>query len=232
MSKKKLVVLSGAGISAESGVATFRGSGGLWEGYDIMKVASPDGWAEDYRMVLEFYNARRRNIANVKPNLAHLILKELEEHWDVTVVTQNIDNLHEQAGSSNVVHLHGEITKACCSVSKEHIEEIGFSDIKDGDLSSSGYQKRPFIVWFGENVPKISEAELLVSNADVLLIIGTSLEVYPAAGLVNFVRPDVPVFVIDPNEIREKISISNEVIHLKNGGSEGMAKFQEILLNM
>ncbi|MGB1038643.1 MAG: Sir2 family NAD-dependent protein deacetylase, partial [Bacteroidia bacterium] len=206
------------------------GSGGLWEGYDIMKVASPQGWAEDYRMVLEFYNARRQNIANVKPNGAHLILKELEEDWDVSIVTQNIDNLHEQAGSTEVVHLHGEITKACCSVTKDYVEEIGFTDIRDGDLSLSGYQKRPFIVWFGENVPMITEAEQIVSKADVLLIIGTSLMVYPAAGLVNFVRSSVPIYVIDPNEVREKISVSNEVTHIKKGGSEGMIELQKILL--
>ncbi len=227
--KKKLVVLSGAGISAESGVATFRGSNGLWEGYDIMEVASPDGWAKDNQMVLDFYNARRQNITNVKPNKAHKILADLEKDFEVNIVTQNIDNLHEQGGSTQVLHLHGEITKACSSNMKRHIKDIGFTDIKHGDLCPDGYQLRPFIVWFGEDVPLISRASELVRSAEILLVIGTSLEVYPAAGLINYTQPNVTIYVIDPSNVIDKIQVSNKMIHIQKGGSEGMSELLEML---
>ncbi|PCJ64668.1 MAG: NAD-dependent protein deacylase [Bacteroidetes bacterium] len=227
--KLKLVVLSGAGVSAESGIATFRDANGLWEGYDVMKVATPEGWARDYKMVLEFYNARRRGVADVKPNDAHLILAEMEKEYELNIVTQNIDNLHEQAGSSKVLHLHGEITKACSSNGKQHIHEIGFKDIKDGDIGADGCQIRPFIVWFGEDVPMIPLAAQLVSEADVVLVIGTSMEVYPAAGLVNYARLEVPIYVIDPKEVTHKMNVSNKVIHIKKGGSEGMREFRKVL---
>jgi NAD-dependent deacetylase len=231
VTKKKLVVLSGAGVSAESGLATFRGSNGLWEGYKIMEVASPEGWAKDYRTVLEFYNARRRNIASVLPNEAHKLLAEMEKEWEVSVITQNIDNLHEQAGSTQVIHLHGEITKACSSNQKRHVIDMGFGDILEGDVCEEGYQMRPFIVWFGEAVPLIESATEEVLDADVVLVIGTSLEVYPAAGLVNFARPEVPIYVIDPNPVTRKMQVTNKVIHIQKGGSEGMKEFVVVLNN-
>ena len=168
--KKKLVVLSGAGISAESGIATFRGADGLWEGYDVMEVATPEGWEKDFRLVLEFYNDRRRNVSEAKPNNAHLLLADMETGLDVNIVTQNIDNLHEQAGSNKVMHLHGEITKSCSSNTKNHVSDIGFNDIVEGEVCPDGYQLRPFIVWFGEDMPLISEAANLVSEADVVLV--------------------------------------------------------------
>ena len=229
--EKKLVVLSGAGISAESGVATFRGSGGLWEGYDIREVATPEAWAADYKRVLEFYNARRRNISAVEPNKAHRLLAEMESWCDVQIVTQNIDNLHEQAGSTHVLHLHGEITKACSSKGKNHITEIGFEDIADGDVCPEGYQMRPFIVWFGEDVPNIEYAAQLVRTADVLLIIGTSLEVYPAAGLVNYLESHVPIYVIDPEPVQHKMAVPNTVTHIAKGGRDGMQEFMDLLKN-
>jgi len=225
-SKKKLVVLSGAGISAESGISTFRGAGGLWEGYDVRDVATPEAWVKDQELVLRFYNERRRGIAAVQPNAAHQILAELQDTLDVKIITQNIDNLHEQAGSRDVMHLHGEITKACSSIEKKHIRDIGFEDINLGDKCPDGHQLRPFIVWFGEDVPLIPEAAAEVSTADIVLVIGTSLEVYPAAGLVNFAPVDVPIFVIDPNEVTHKMQMPNEVIHIQKGGSEGMREFR------
>jgi NAD-dependent deacetylase len=225
--KLKLVVLTGAGISAESGIPTFRGHNGLWEGYDIEEVATPNGWAKNYRLVLDFYNARRRKVAEVQANLAHKLLAELEEVCDVLIVTQNIDNLHEQAGSTQVLHLHGEITKACSSLTKGNVVDIGFDDIDDGDKSSDGSQLRPFIVWFGEDVPMISYAAEIVAEADILLIVGTSLEVYPAAGLVHYANRDIPVVVIDPNSPSGKISVSNAVEHLQYKATKGLPIFAE-----
>ena len=153
----------------------------------------------------------------------------MEAEWDVNIVTQNIDNLHEQAGSNKVMHLHGEITKSCSSNSKNHVSDIGFNDIVEGEVCPDGYQLRPFIVWFGEDVPLISEAANLVSEADVVLVIGTSLEVYPAAGLVNFARPEVAIYVIDPGEVTHKMQVSNELVHIQKGGSEGMKEFIEMV---
>ena len=227
--KLKLVVLTGAGVSAESGIPTFRGTDGLWEGYEISEVATPEAWQRNYRLVLDFYNARRRKVAEVKPNLAHKLLAELEEICDVQVVTQNIDNLHEQAGSSNVLHLHGEITKACSSISKQEVIDIGFNDILDGHKSADGSQLRPFIVWFGEEVPMINAAADIVEQADVLLIVGTSLEVYPAAGLVYYVKRDIPIVVVDPNSLSGKISVSNPLEHLQYRATEGVTIFVEEL---
>lgn len=228
--KLKLVVLSGAGVSAESGINTFRGAGGLWEGYNVRDVATPEAWHKDQELVLRFYNERRRDIAAVKPNDAHTILAELEETFDVKIITQNIDNLHEQGGSTDVLHLHGEITKACSSIGKKHVSDIEFEDINLGDKCPDGHQLRPFIVWFGEDVPLIPEAAKEVMQADVVLVIGTSLEVYPAAGLVNYARPEVPIFVIDPNEVTHKMQVPNEVIHIQKGGSEGMKEFSGMVL--
>lgn len=227
--KLKLVVLSGAGVSAESGINTFRGAGGLWEGYDVRDVATPEAWTKDKELVLRFYNERRRDIAAVKPNAAHLILAELQEKLEVKIITQNIDNLHEQAGSQGVLHLHGEITKACSAVGKKHVSDIGFSDISVRDRCPDGHHLRPFIVWFGEDVPLIPEAAEQVSTADIVLVIGTSLEVYPAAGLVNYAPKDIPIFVIDPSEVTGKINVPNEVIHIQKGGSEGMREFRDIV---
>jgi NAD-dependent deacetylase len=231
-SRIKLVVLSGAGISAESGIPTFRDAGGLWEGYDISEVATPEAWHRNYKLVLEFYNARRRNVASVKPNKAHMLLAQLQDYCEVQIVTQNIDNLHEQAGSKNVLHLHGEITKACSSFAKREVIDIGFNDILDGQKSADGSQLRPFIVWFGEDVPLIQNAAELVAEADVLLIIGTSLEVYPAAGLVYAASSDTPIYVIDPKALKSKLSLSNQVTQIQASATEGMARFTDELIKL
>mgnify|MGYP000850490151 CR=1 FL=1 len=213
--KLKITVLSGAGISAESGIATFRGNGGLWEGLDVRKVASPEGWNEDYQMVLDFYNQRRRAIGKVEPNQAHIDLALLQELHRVEIVTQNIDDLHEKGGSQNVLHLHGEITKGCSSNDKGSIVSIGYNDILPGMLAKDGSQLRPFIVWFGEQVPKMIEAINRVEEADVILIIGTSMEVYPAAGLINYANSDASIFVIDPSDLKHKIPSGLGVTQIK-----------------
>jgi len=194
---KKLVILSGAGISAESGVATFRDAGGLWEGHDVMDVASPEGWCKNPVLVLDFYNKRRQQLFEVEPNKAHFIAAELEKDFDVTIITQNVDDLHERAGSTNVIHLHGELLKAR-SVYNEHdiIDLTG--DINLGDLHTDGHQLRPHIVWFGEAVPAIEEAAYITEQADYIIVIGTSLQVYPAAGLIDFAKRTTPIFYIDP----------------------------------
>ncbi|MXN89748.1 NAD-dependent deacylase [Flavobacterium sp. Sd200] len=195
--KKKLVILSGAGISAESGVATFRDSGGLWEGHDVMEVASPEGWRKNPALVLDFYNKRRRQLFEVQPNKAHFIAAELEKDFDVTIITQNVDDLHERAGSTNVIHLHGELLKARSVYNT--LDIIDFTgDITLGDLHTDGYQLRPHIVWFGEAVPAIEDAIPVVEQADYIIVIGTSLQVYPAAGLTDFAKRTTPIFYIDP----------------------------------
>lgn len=196
--KKKLVILSGAGISAESGIKTFRDAGGLWEGHNVMDVASPEGWNKNMELVLDFYNKRRQQLFEVEPNKAHNITAELESDFDVTIVTQNVDDLHERAGSTKVIHLHGELLKAR-SVLNDHgiIEWKG--DINPGDLHPDGYQLRPHIVWFGEAVPAIEYAIDIVEEADYLIIIGTSMQVYPAAGLIDYTKPTTPIYYIDPN---------------------------------
>lgn len=196
MNKKKLVVLTGAGISAESGLKTFRDSDGLWEGYNIEDVATPRAWRRDPKLVLEFYNYRRRNVAGAKPNAAHFGLAELEKDFDVTIITQNIDDLHERAGSTKIIHLHGEIFKMRSESNEELIYEIT-GDINLGDKAEDGGQLRPHIVWFEEPVPKIEEAIPVVRNADVFAVVGTSLVVYPAAGLVNYASLSIPKFIID-----------------------------------
>lgn len=198
MSKKKLVVLTGAGISAESGLKTFRDSDGLWEGYEVTEVATPRGWKKNPQLVLDFYNERRKNVADAKPNAAHFGLAELEKNYDVTIITQNIDNLHERAGSTNVLHLHGEIFKMRSEWDETLVSEIR-GDIKLGDLAKDGAQLRPYIVWFEEPVPKIEEAVPIVFSADIFVIAGTSLVVYPAAGLINYVALAAPKFIIDKN---------------------------------
>ncbi|MEI2737392.1 MAG: Sir2 family NAD-dependent protein deacetylase [Chitinophagaceae bacterium] len=194
--KRKLVILSGAGISAESGLKTFRDSDGLWEGYEVTEVATPRGWRKNPQLVLDFYNERRKNVAEAQPNVAHIGLAELENNFDVTIITQNIDDLHERAGSTNVLHLHGEIFKMRSEWDEKLIAEIK-GDIKLGDLAEDGAQYRPYIVWFEEPVPKIEEAVPIVYSADIFVVVGTSLVVYPAAGLINYVGLETPKFIID-----------------------------------
>jgi NAD-dependent deacetylase len=196
--KKHIVVLSGAGISAESGLKTFRDSNGLWEGHDVMSVASPEGFAKNPALVLDFYNQRRRQLLEVQPNQAHLDLAELEKTYKVTIITQNVDDLHERAGSSNVIHLHGELLKSRNIVSDTKIYDCN-TDIRIGDKDINGHQLRPHIVWFGEAVPMIDKALEICETADILIIIGTSLQVYPAASLMHYVPEDIPKFYIDNN---------------------------------
>lgn len=194
---QKLVVLSGAGVSAESGIKTFRNTNGLWEEYKVEDVASIDGWYRNNKLVIEFYNQRRRQLENAQPNDAHKLIAALEKEFDVTIVTQNVDNLHERGGSSNIIHLHGELTKVR-SVKTRTIFDIGYKDIHIGDTAPDGGQLRPHIVWFGESVPELERAAKEVHQADILLIIGTSLNVYPAASLINYTKPGCSTFLIDP----------------------------------
>ncbi|MBN2348302.1 MAG: NAD-dependent deacylase [Bacteroidales bacterium] len=198
---KKLIVLTGSGISAESGLKTFRETGGLWETYDVMEVASYDGWERNQNLVLQFYNERRAQLKDAQPNAGHTGLVELEQYFDVQIITQNVDNLHERAGSKKVLHLHGELTKVRSTGDPFLVYDIGYKSIKAGDTCKKGFQLRPHIVWFGEAVPAIAEAAEISAQADIYAVIGTSLAVYPAAGLVDYVPQTVPVFVIDPNDI-------------------------------
>ena len=198
--KKKVVVLTGAGISAESGIRTFRDSNGLWEDYRIEDVASPQGWHRNQELVLDFYNQRRRQVLECKPNRAHIALAELEQKYDVSIITQNVDNLHEAGGSTQVVHLHGELLKAR-STKDENLIYDWPRDILTGDTCEKGSQLRPHIVWFGEAVPKMDEAIPLVMKADVFIVIGTSMVVYPAAGLINYAQYEIPKWLIDPNDM-------------------------------
>ena len=195
---KKIAVLTGAGVSAESGLKTFRDADGLWEGHDVMTVATPQGWKNNTELVLEFYNQRRRQLLEVKPNAAHLALAKLEEQYCVDIITQNVDDLHERAGSSSVIHLHGELLKARSTVDPQLIFPWT-QDIKLGDLCKHHQQIRPHIVWFGEAVPLLEEAAAIVGRADIVMVIGTSMQVYPAAGLVDYKKPGVPLYFIDPN---------------------------------
>jgi len=195
---QKLVVLTGAGISAESGISTFRDNGGLWDNYRIEDVATPEAWARNQELVLDFYNQRRKQAVSVKPNSAHYALAELEKQYDVTIITQNVDNLHEVAGSSKVVHLHGELFKSRSTKNPELVYEMKSWELKTGDLCELGSQLRPHIVWFGEEVPMMDVAVEIAEEADIFVVVGTSLAVYPAAGLVNYVRPNRPIFLIDP----------------------------------
>jgi len=197
---KKLVVLSGAGISAESGIKTFRDSNGLWENHEVTDVASPEGWVRDPHMVLEFYNQRRKQLFECAPNAGHLGLVELEKDYKVHIITQNIDDLHEQAGSRNVLHLHGELKKVESTKDKSLVYDLDGWELKWGDKCEKGSQLRPHIVWFGEAVPAIEPAIELTQAADVLVVVGTSLNVYPAAGLLNYVSSDTPIYLIDPGQ--------------------------------
>jgi NAD-dependent deacetylase len=196
--KKKLVVLTGAGISAESGIRTFRDADGLWEGHDVMKVASYDGWLRNKELVLDFYNQRRRQLHEVEPNKGHLALAELETDFDVHIITQNVDNLHEKAGSTKVLHLHGELLKVRSDCNPAKFILDWETDLRIGDMDAEGFQLRPHIVWFGEMVPALEEAVNITGKADYVAVIGTSLQVYPAAGLMHYAPPNAPVFYIDP----------------------------------
>jgi NAD-dependent deacetylase len=198
MSKKKIVILTGAGISAESGIKTFRDADGLWEGYDIMEVASPQGWKKNKELVLDFYNQRRAQLHEVEPNEGHLALARLDEFFDVSIVTQNVDNLHERSGSRNVIHLHGELFKVRSTADENLIYEWT-GPLKNGDKCEKGNQLRPHIVWFGESVPMIEKAIALTEQADIFMIVGTSMQVYPAAGLIRYAPEKIPVYFIDPN---------------------------------
>lgn len=198
--KKNLVVLSGSGVSAESGLRTFRDNGGLWENHRVEEVATPQAFQRNPEMVLRFYNQRRVQLGEVSPNRAHQILAELEAHFQVNIVTQNVDDLHERGGSKNILHLHGELRKVRSTKDPNYIKDIGYTELHLGDFCPQGGQLRPHIVWFGEDVPLIPQAAEIVSDADILVIVGTSLQVYPAAGLVNYAPKGIPIFLIDPSE--------------------------------
>lgn len=216
--KKKLVVLSGAGMSQESGLKTFREMGGLWEEYDVTEVATPQAWQKNPELVLRFYNDRRKQLLEVKPNAGHIGIAELEADFDVHVITQNVDDLHERAGSSKVLHLHGELKKARSSVDENLIYDIEGWEIKLGDKCEKGSQLRPHIVWFGEPVPAIEEAMNICQSADVFVVVGTSLNVYPAAGLLNYVRKGIPVFLIDP----APVYVDNYITFIKEKAGKGI----------
>lgn len=226
---KTLVVLTGAGISAESGLKTFRDSGGLWENYDVMEVASIYGWEKNPELVLRFYNERRRQLATAKPNFGHIGLAELEQHFHVHIITQNIDDLHERAGSTRVLHLHGELNKAQSTTDPSLVYDITGRDINLGDLCEKGSQLRPFVVWFGEPVPAMEEAVALAEKADIFSVIGSSLVVYPAAGLLEFVPEHVPVFVVDPNEVT--VPYRKKIIYIREKASKGVKILKEKLLS-
>lgn len=198
---KHLVVLTGAGISAESGLKTFRDNDGMWENYNVMEVASYEGWLRNKQLVLDFYNQRRRQLKDARPNAAHLMLAELEKYFRVSIITQNVDDLHEKAGSQHILHLHGELTKARSTKDPSYVIDIGYRDIKLGDVCPKGGQLRPNIVWFGESVPAFSEAAHIASTADIFVVIGTSMVVYPAAGLIDFVPDHADIYVIDPKPL-------------------------------
>ncbi|GAB4338593.1 MAG: NAD-dependent deacylase [Flammeovirgaceae bacterium] len=224
MGKKKIVVLSGAGISAESGIPTFRASGGLWEGYDVMEVATPEGWRKNPALVLDFYNQRRKNTLNAQPNDAHKILAELEKDFEVVIITQNVDNLHEKAGSTNIIHLHGELFKSRSTLDPKLVYDIKGWELKLGDKCEKGSQLRPHIVWFGEEVPMMQKAAEEVQMADFFIVVGTSLQVYPAAGLIDYVEKNIPIFVVDPHlpTIHEKKG--QKLIMIQEAASIGMKK--------
>lgn len=227
---KKLVILTGAGMSAESGIKTFRDSGGLWEEHRVEDVASPMGWALNRKLVLKFYNDRRRQLAGSEPNAGHIGLAALEKYFDVHIITQNIDNLHERAGSTRVIHLHGELTKARSTKDPELIYDIGYNDIKEGDKCDLGSQLRPHIVWFGEAVPMIEEAVKITSEADIFAVIGTSLNVYPAAGLIEYVTEGTPLWLIDPNDVPVPPGIRIEVI--KESAGKGVEILSKRLMDL
>lgn len=230
---KKLVILTGAGVSAESGFATFRDTGGLWEQYDVNDVASIEGWYRNRKLVLDFYNQRRAQLKDAKPNAAHLAMADLEKDYKVSVITQNVDNLHERAGSTFVLHLHGELTKVRPenglydrTESEAEVIDVGYDAVHLGDLAPNGSQLRPHIVFFGESVPNINKAIDLVEQADILLIVGSSLQVYPAAGLYRYAPNDCPIYVIDPKPVPiadPRVTLISDV------ATKGMVRFRELL---
>ena len=220
-------MLTGAGISAESGLRTFRDSDGLWEGYNVEDVATPRAWRKNPQLVLDFYNERRKNVANAQPNAAHIGLADLEENFDVHVITQNIDDLHERAGSTNVLHLHGQIFNMCSEVDRSSVTEIR-GDIKMGDLTEKGHQFRPDIVWFEEPVPMIEKAMLLAMKADIFVVVGTSLQVYPAAGLVQYAPAHAPIYIIDKKN--PHISQASNVTIIEQPATEGVKILKQLLL--
>ena len=232
--KKRIAVLTGAGVSAESGLGTYRDNGGLWDNYDPMEVASAEGWARNPGLVLDFYNMQREKLREVRPNEAHCLIAELEKEYNVDVITQNVDNLHERAGSTHVIHLHGEATKIrpenTCNdedgFSEKYVVDIGYEAVRLGDKAPNGAQYRPHIVFFGEAVPKIERAVELVMAADIILIVGTSLQVYPAAGLYRYARPEAPIWLIDPADVR---LFDKRIHHIRKVATEGMKEFVGLL---
>ena len=234
MTDKRIAVLTGAGVSAESGLGTYRDNGGLWDSYDPMEVASIEGWYRDRGKVLDFYNMERRKLKDAKPNRAHLLIASLENDYTVDVITQNVDNLHERAGSTHVVHLHGEVTKVrpenTCNdedgFSERSVFDVGYDEVKLGDKAPNGVQLRPHIVFFGEAVPKLEQAIDLVARADIMLIVGTSLSVYPAAGLYRYARAGVPIYLIDPKEVN---TFDKRIHQIRKVATEGMEEFIALL---
>jgi len=230
MYMKNLIILTGAGMSSESGIRTFRDSGGLWEEYDITEVASPIGWLSNRELVLKFYNDRRRQLASCEPNAGHFGVAKLEQHFNVHVITQNIDNLHERAGSTKILHLHGELTKARSTTDPSLVYDIGYKDIKTGDVCEKGSQLRPHIVWFGEAVPNMDEAVRITSTADIFVVIGSSLNVYPAAGLIDYAPAKASLWLIDPNDVYVPVNRNVEVI--KEPATKGVEILTSRLLQL
>lgn len=231
MDKKKVAVFTGAGISAESGIATFREAGGLWEKYRIEDVATPEAWSRNPHLVLDFYNQRRVQLSQAQPNKAHYGLVELEQYFDMQIITQNVDDLHERAGSSRIIHLHGELMKVRSTGPGQEVFTLSNNklELHESDRCPKGFPLRPHIVWFGELVPEIDHAAHIISEADILIIIGTSLQVYPAAGLVHYSKPQVPIFIVDPHEIN---ITSGRVTHIKQKASVGITELIKILLTL
>ena len=223
---KNVVVLTGAGMSSESGLNTFRDANGLWEGHNVMDVATPEAFERDPKLVLEFYNQRRRQLLNVHPNKGHHNLKELEKYFNIHIITQNVDDLHERAGSSKIVHLHGELRKVRSTKNENHVLDW-FKDLNLGDVDENGNQLRPHIVWFGEQVPEMKKAIELTKHAELLVIIGTSLQVYPAAEIVNYISKNTPIYVIDPVP---PISKNYNVTFIKSKAQEGTEHLIKMLI--
>lgn len=225
---KRIVVLTGAGISRESGLMTFRDADGLWNNYRIEEVATYEAWLDNPQLVLEFYNMRRKDLMNVEPNAAHFALKKLEDKFDVRIITQNVDDLHERAGSSNILHLHGELKKVRSTKNADYVTELDGWELKESDCCPQGYQLRPHIVWFGEAVPLYDEAVRITKTADILLVIGTSLNVYPAAGLIHYANTNCPVYLIDPGDFQ--FSIPPKPVHIRKPATIGVPELTEQLL--
>ena len=227
---KNLIILTGAGMSSESGIRTFRDSGGLWEEYDVNEVATPMAWLKNRDLVLRFYNERRSQLAACKPNSGHMGIAALEKYFNVQIITQNIDNLHERAGSSKVLHLHGELTKARSTAEPSLVYDIGYKDIKPGDVCEKGSQLRPHIVWFGEAVPNMDEAVRITSTADIFVVVGSSLNVYPAAGLIDYAPGKASLWLFDPNDVYIPVSRNIEVI--KEPATKGVEILTKRLLEL